>query len=123
MKINTNYTNLTESYLFSQIAQKIRTYQEAHPGQEILRLGIGDVTQPLVPAVLAAMQQAVAEMGMRRRSAGMEKNRGMNFCGRPSADTIKRKASRWKLPRYLSVTVPKATWAIFWTFFRPIIRS
>jgi len=79
MKINTNYTNLTESYLFSQIAQKIRTYQEAHPGQEILRLGIGDVTQPLAPAVLAAMRQAVAEMGSVETFRGYGEEQGYEF--------------------------------------------
>jgi len=79
MKINTNYTNLTESYLFSQIAQKIRIYQEAHPGQEILRLGIGDVTQPLVPAVLAAMRQAVAEMGDAETFRGYGEEQGYEF--------------------------------------------
>ena len=46
MKINENYKNLSESYLFSTIAKKVAVYTQQHPEQEIIRLGIGDVTLP-----------------------------------------------------------------------------
>ena len=51
MKINRNFLDLKDSYLFSTIAKKIKAYQEQNPGVEVFRLGIGDVTMPLVPAV------------------------------------------------------------------------
>ena len=48
MQINTNYDNLEQSYLFSTIARKVREYSASHPEADIIRLGIGDVTRPLV---------------------------------------------------------------------------
>ncbi|MCL2084737.1 MAG: LL-diaminopimelate aminotransferase [Oscillospiraceae bacterium] len=63
MNINQNYLKLENSYLFFTIAKKVQEYSAANPGVKILRLGIGDVTLPLVPAVTEAMQRAVTEMG------------------------------------------------------------
>ena len=63
MKINANYQNLEQSYLFTNINRKVAAYQAANPEKKIIRLGIGDVTRPLCPAVISAMQAAVAEMG------------------------------------------------------------
>ena len=63
MKINDNYLKLKDSYLFSLIAKKVKEHKMAYPGKDIIRLGIGDVTRPLVPAVISAMQSAVLEMG------------------------------------------------------------
>ena len=60
--INENYLKLPGSYLFSDIARRIAAYQEANPDKEILRLGIGDVTQPLAPAIIEALHEAVEEM-------------------------------------------------------------
>ena len=54
MQINTNYANLQDSYLFLTIAKKVAAYTQAHPENRIIRMGIGDVTQPLVPAVIEA---------------------------------------------------------------------
>jgi LL-diaminopimelate aminotransferase len=54
---------LQDSYLFKTIAQRVNAYKEANPGANLIRLGIGDVTRPLAPAVIAAMQKAVAELG------------------------------------------------------------
>ena len=61
--INENYNRLQGSYLFANIAKKVADYQVAHPDADIIRLGIGDVTLPLVPAVIEAMHKAVDEMG------------------------------------------------------------
>ena len=49
-QINSNYLKLSGSYLFAAVAKKVAAYQAAHPGADIIRLGIGDVTRPLVPA-------------------------------------------------------------------------
>ena len=54
-KINDNYLKLPGSYLFSTIAKKVSAYTEANPDKKIIRLGIGDVTLPLAPAVIEAM--------------------------------------------------------------------
>ncbi len=63
MKINENYQKLPGSYLFSTISKKVGAFQKEHPEKEIIRLGIGDVTLPIVPAVIKALHQAVDEMG------------------------------------------------------------
>ena len=63
MKMNKHYNELKASYLFVDIAHKVAAYQEAHPEKEIIRLGIGDVTQPLAKCVVQAMRDAAAEMG------------------------------------------------------------
>ncbi|MDE5967961.1 MAG: aminotransferase class I/II-fold pyridoxal phosphate-dependent enzyme, partial [Muribaculaceae bacterium] len=60
-KVNTNFLKLNESYLFSEIARKIEAFKASHPDADIIRMGIGDVTRPLAPAVVNALQKAVAE--------------------------------------------------------------
>lgn len=62
-KINEDYLKLPGSYLFSTIAKKINTFQEENPDKSLIRLGIGDVTRPLVPAIIDALHKAVDEMG------------------------------------------------------------
>ena len=64
MKLNGHYRNLQDSYLFSTIAHKVAAYQQAHPDAPVIRLGIGDVTRPLCPAVVSAMRKAVTEMAV-----------------------------------------------------------
>lgn len=61
--INDNFTKLPGSYLFAEIARRLKAYQQAHPDADIIKLGIGDVTKPLVPAVIEAMHKGVEEMG------------------------------------------------------------
>ena len=63
MKINQNLAALPAGYLFAEIAKRVKEYSAAHPDADILRLGIGDVTLPLVPAVVDAMKAAADEMG------------------------------------------------------------
>ena len=62
-QINENYQKLPGSYLFSTIGKKVAAFQEANPDKDIIRLGIGDVTQPIAPAIIEAMHKAVDEMG------------------------------------------------------------
>ena len=61
--INENFLELQDSYLFSTIAKKVAKYAQENPDKKIIKLGIGDVTKPIVPACIKAMQEAVAEMG------------------------------------------------------------
>lgn len=62
-KVNDNYLKLPGSYLFSTIGKKVNAFAEANPDKKIIRLGIGDVTQPLAPAIISALHGAVDEMG------------------------------------------------------------
>ena len=59
MKINDHYLNLSSNYLFADIAKKVRAFKGENPEAEIISLGIGDVTQPLCPAVIKALHKAV----------------------------------------------------------------
>lgn len=81
IKLNDNYRNLSESYLFSEIARRVREYKEAEPekGERIVRLGIGDVTLPLAPAVVSAMEAAVREMGYASTFRGYPPEYGYDF--------------------------------------------
>ena len=78
-KINTNYQKLPGSYLFSNIAKKVRAFTEAHPDADIIRLGIGDVTQPIAPAIIEAMHKAVDEMGNAATFHGYAPDLGYDF--------------------------------------------
>lgn len=60
--VNENYLKLPGSYLFSNIAKKVAAFSAANPDAPIIRLGIGDVTQPLAPAIIEALHSAVDEM-------------------------------------------------------------
>lgn len=79
MKLNTNYLNVNDSYLFSTIAKKVAAYQQAHPDKTVLRLGIGDVTLPLAPAVISALHSAVDEMANKDTFRGYAPEQGYGF--------------------------------------------
>lgn len=78
-KINENYLKLPGSYLFSNIAKKVAAYSEKNPEQNIIRLGIGDVTQPLAPAIIDALHKAVDEMGKAETFHGYAPDLGYEF--------------------------------------------
>lgn len=78
-KINDNYLKLPGSYLFSTIAKKVNAYTEANPDKKIIRLGIGDVTLPLAPAVIEAMHSAVDEMADAATFRGYAPDLGYEF--------------------------------------------
>ena len=79
VKINENYLKLPGSYLFSEVARRIAAYTAAHPGVTITKLSIGDVTRPLVPAVIQAMHRAVDEMGTAEGFHGYGPEQGYPF--------------------------------------------
>ncbi|NLW79744.1 MAG: LL-diaminopimelate aminotransferase [Ruminococcaceae bacterium] len=79
MKINKCFANLAQSYLFVDIARKVDAYKTAHPEADIIRLGIGDVTRPLVPPVVDAMVKASEEMGRAETFRGYEDELGYPF--------------------------------------------
>ncbi|MBQ7433891.1 MAG: LL-diaminopimelate aminotransferase [Lachnospiraceae bacterium] len=78
-KINDNYQKLPGSYLFSTVAKKVNAYQAANPDKKIIRLGIGDVTQPLAPAIIDALHSAVDEMGVAETFKGYAPDLGYEF--------------------------------------------
>ena len=78
-KINDSYLKLKSSYLFTDIAARIKAFQAAHPEAGIIRLGIGDVTQPLPPAVIAALHAAVDEMARTETFRGYGPEPGYEF--------------------------------------------
>lgn len=77
--VNENFLKLPGSYLFSTIAKKVSAFQAENPDQEIIRLGIGDVTQPLAPAIVEAMHKAVDEMGNAATFRGYAPEQGYEF--------------------------------------------
>lgn len=79
MKINENFLKIESSYLFSNIAKKVKAYSAANPDKEIIRLGIGDVTRPLAPACIEAMHKAVDEMANAETFQGYPPEYGQDF--------------------------------------------
>lgn len=79
MKINKNYLNLKQSYLFKTIAQKTDDYKKSHPGADIIRMGIGDVTLPLCRAAVTEMKNAATEMGNIETFHGYPESYGEDF--------------------------------------------
>ena len=79
VKLNENFQKLPGSYLFSEVARRINVYSQAHPEAKITKLSIGDVTRPLVPAVIEAMHKAVDEMGTFEGFHGYGPEQGYEF--------------------------------------------
>ena len=77
--VNEHFLKLPGSYLFSDIAKKVNTFRITHPKQEVIRLGIGDVTQPLPPVCIEAMHKAVEEMADARTFRGYGPEQGYDF--------------------------------------------
>ena len=86
IQINNHFSEIKESYLFSDIAKRVRAYAEAHPEQKIIRLGIGDVTLPLTASVIEAMHKAVDEMANATTFRGYASEYGYEFLREAIAD-------------------------------------
>ncbi len=79
MKINRNFDNLVESYLFAEVADRTEKYAAANPDKKIIRMGIGDVTLPLAPVVVEAIKKAADEMGKAETFKGYPSYEGYEF--------------------------------------------
>ncbi|HSI08350.1 MAG TPA: aminotransferase class I/II-fold pyridoxal phosphate-dependent enzyme, partial [Rariglobus sp.] len=79
IRINENYLKLKASYLFSDIAKRVTAYTTANPDKPVIRLGIGDVTEPLSPSVLKAFHAGVDEMAARASFKGYGPEQGYAF--------------------------------------------
>ncbi len=79
MNINTNYQNISDSYLFSTIAKKVSEFAAKNPDKKIIKLGIGDVTLPLCKIVVNALKKASEEMGVKETFHGYGPEQGYDF--------------------------------------------
>lgn len=77
--VNEHFLKLPNNYLFSDIAKKVNTFKVTHPKSDVIRLGIGDVTEPLPPAVIEAMHKAVDEMAHKETFRGYGPEQGYDF--------------------------------------------
>lgn len=77
--INENYLNLKGSYLFAEIARRVEKFKKENPDKEVIKLGIGDVTRPLVPAVIEALHKAVDQMADEKTFMGYGPEQGYEF--------------------------------------------
>ena len=87
--VNENYLRLQGSYLFSTIARKVAAYSESNPDKKLIRLGIGDVTQPLAPVFIEALHKAVEEMGQAETFRGYAPDLGYDFLRNAIAEEYK----------------------------------
>lgn len=78
-RINENYLKLKAGYLFPEIARRVREFCESNPDADIIKMGIGDVTQPLPPSIIAAMHSAIDEMGHAETFRGYGPEQGYDF--------------------------------------------
>ena len=79
LHVNENYAKVKPTYLFAEIAHRVSAHQAANPGAKVIRLGIGDVTEPLAPSVIAAMHRAVDDEAGRERFHGYGPEQGYQF--------------------------------------------
>ncbi|MBQ7265905.1 MAG: LL-diaminopimelate aminotransferase [Firmicutes bacterium] len=79
VKFNENYLNVKDSYLFSEIAKRVAAFEEANPDKKVIRLGIGDVTNPLSKAVINALEEGVKEMSKAETFKGYGPEQGYAF--------------------------------------------
>ncbi|MDR3297496.1 MAG: LL-diaminopimelate aminotransferase, partial [Prevotellaceae bacterium] len=77
--VNENFLRLPGNYLFAEIASRVNDYKAYHPHAHVISLGIGDVTQPLAPAVVEAMQRAASEQASAATMRGYAPDRGYPF--------------------------------------------
>ena len=110
--LNDNYLKLKAGYLFPEIGRRVKAFCDANPeaAKRLIRCGIGDVTEPLPPAAIAAMHRAVDEMAGARRSRATARSRATNGCAPPSPRTISAiAAATWRTTKFSSATAPSAT--------------
>ena len=105
-RVNESYLQLPGSYLFAEIARRVKEYQQANPDRDLVRLGIGDVTQPLVPAVINAMHKGVEEMGHRETFHGYGPDYGYDFLIQANNDFRKKLAVEGNAHSHTVLCVP-----------------
>ena len=89
IKLNTHFLDVKETYLFSDIAKRVKKFQQENPDREIIRMGIGDVTLPLPQSVTSAMEEAVKEMASKDTFHGYPPEYGYDFLRNAISDHYK----------------------------------
>lgn len=89
MKTNENFKNLKESYLFADIAKRVKDYTAKNPDKKVIKLGIGDVTLPLAPVVIEAMKKGCDELGVKETFKGYPDYEGYEFLRTAISDYYK----------------------------------
>ena len=130
VKVNQNYLKLPGSYLFSEVARRIAAHSAAHPEAKIIKLSIGDVTRPLVPAVVEAMHKAVDEQGTYAGFHGYGPEQGYPFLREAIAqfdyqkrgvDIPRRSSSLTALRVTAATSGTSSTWTMWWPCATPSI--
>ena len=115
--INENYLKLSAGYLFPEITRRVKDYVDSNPSlaDRVIRCGVGDVTEPIVPAVLAAMHTAIDELGVHETFRGYPPRPGMtSFARRSQNTTTEAGGSRSATMRSSSATVRRVIAGVFW---------
>ena len=108
--VNIHFLNLQNNYLFADIAKKVNAFKVMHPKADVISLGIGDVTQPLCPAVIKAMHKAVDEMATAEGFRGYGPEQGYTFLREAILkNDFAPRGIHSVSTRFLSTMVPKAT--------------
>ena len=116
MKLNENFQSLGESYLFVTIAKKVAAYQREHPEAKIIKMGIGDVTLPLAPAVIEALHKAAEEQARKETFHGYSPDSdGYPFLREAIAGYYKKFGVDLDPAEVFVGRGPKATWGTYWT--------
>ena len=122
-QVNDNFQKLPGSYLFSTIAKKVSAYQQENPDKNLIRLGIGDVTQPLAPAIIKALHAAVDEMGAAETFHGYAPDLGYEFLRSAIAKMIMNPADVILVQmRFLYLTEQNVILPIFRSYSLRIVR-
>ena len=108
-KLNENYQNLKESYLFVEIAHRVAKYAEANPDKKIIRLGIGDVTLPLEPLAVEGLHEGVDAMTSTESFKGYGPEQGYDFLRQAVVDYYAENGVSFRPTMYLFLTEQKAT--------------
>ena len=106
-KLNENYLQLNDSYLFSEIAHRTAAYSEKHPDKPVIRLGIGDVTRPLCECAIKALHESVERWDSLLLSKATVRNKDMQKQEMPLQLIIKETAWKWMQMRSLFLTEQK----------------
>ena len=122
-KINQNYDKLAAGYLFPEIARRTNAFLDSNQGAEVLRLGIGDTTEPIVAAVLKGLHDGVDSLGRRKPTPVMALPKESKLSGKPSPASMANWASIFRPMSFSSVTERSRIRQTFRASFRKTVWS
>ena len=114
VQVNENYLKLKAGYLFPEIAKRVKIYSQSNTGSDIIKLGIGDVTEPLPKACIDSMGRALNEMGTSEGFKGYGPEQGYSWLREKiSEHDLFQEAAKFQLKKYLFLMVRNVIVAIF----------